>query len=313
MPPEGTRFLFEFENQEDILNFVHQVADSPTHSLDTDSSSIVSNQPGPGRTLDNVISVAGRHLESALNSISERLGRRQNVAMGYLLEFEDESDLEAMMWQFGPTHSFDVDESSIVSDQPGPGRTLGKIISVVGSRLEVSLSDISERLGNGPNSTMDRCILAANRAWRSHYPPPYRPILSRKRLQRPPPLVQMLEDVFGHSYVWELTPVCQDRVFINSCERLISYLRSDKLGNHLPAIYYITALASCKLDILLHLVRLGAPRAIHAASLRHSLLSKGDRDRSSLLASSRSFIWCLRIAGTINLICPIVVYSYQTW
>ncbi|KDQ64613.1 hypothetical protein JAAARDRAFT_28254 [Jaapia argillacea MUCL 33604] len=198
----------------------------------------------------------------------------------------DNQDILDIVHQLSSTHSLDAGSSSFVSHQAGPGRTLDNMISPLGRCLENALSSISERIGNGPNVAMNRCLVAVNRALRSQYPWFHPPVRSSKFLQRPPPLAQLLEDIFSPYSMWN-TGVCEDRVFIDSCHRLISYLRSDKLGNQILAIYYITALACCKPDILTHLVRLGAPDAIRAAHLHYLWFPKGHRDRSLLLASSK--------------------------
>ncbi|KDQ52583.1 hypothetical protein JAAARDRAFT_479764 [Jaapia argillacea MUCL 33604] len=139
-----------------------------------------------------------------------------------LLDFGDE-DLLEVVCQFGSTHSFD-DDSSFISDQPGPGRTVDKIISVAGRRLENALSSISERLGRGPNVAMGRCLAAADRAWLSHFPDWHHPIHSSGFLRRPPPSTQLLEDAFSNIR-WGTPELVHDQTFIDSCRSLISYLK----------------------------------------------------------------------------------------
>ncbi|KDQ51667.1 hypothetical protein JAAARDRAFT_198927 [Jaapia argillacea MUCL 33604] len=197
------------------------------------------------------------------------------------LEFDDQEILDVVN-NLNSTHSLTDDDSSFVSDRPGPGRTLDKALTIMGRRLENALSGISERFGNGPNAVMDRFLVAVDRALLSRYRWFHHPVRSRKFLRRPAPLVQLLEDVFKYSWV----AVCEERVFISTCERLTSYLRSDKSGNQLLATYYLTALACGNPGILSHLVQLGTPKAVEAVYLQQLLLRKGDRD-PLLLASSR--------------------------
>ncbi|KDQ51663.1 hypothetical protein JAAARDRAFT_501583 [Jaapia argillacea MUCL 33604] len=140
-----------------------------------------------------------------------------------VFEFDDGDNL-AVVNHFNETHSIADDDSSFVADQPGPGRTLDKALTIMGRRLENALSGISERFGNGPNATMDRCLVAFDHALHSRYEWLGGPVRSSKFLRRPPPLDQLLDDVFSKSYLWKWLEMCEDRVFINSCQKLISYL-----------------------------------------------------------------------------------------
>ncbi|KDQ51660.1 hypothetical protein JAAARDRAFT_198922 [Jaapia argillacea MUCL 33604] len=198
----------------------------------------------------------------------------------------DNDDVVDVMNHLNETYSITDTDSSFISDQPGPGRTLGIVMSSMGRRLENALSGISERFGNGPNAAMDRCLVAFDRAWHSRHEWLNDPVRSSKFLRRPPPLDQLLDDVFSKSHRWQWVEMCEDRVFTNSCQRLISCLRSDKSGNQLLATYYLTALASCNPGIIPHLVQLDVLEALDAVRLQSSL-RKGDQDGSLLLASSR--------------------------
>ncbi|KDQ51675.1 hypothetical protein JAAARDRAFT_198933 [Jaapia argillacea MUCL 33604] len=286
MPSQEPRIFLELDD-DDILNVMDHL--NETYSITDDDSSFISNQPGPGRTLDNVISSMGRRLESTLNGISERFGNEPNAAMDRFrvaAEFDDEDILDVVN-HLNLTHSITDAGSSFVSDQPSPGRTLDKALTIMGRRLENALSSISERFGNGPNTAMDRCLVAFDRALHPRYEWLDGPVHSSKFLRRPPPLDQLLVDVFSKSHRWRWVEMCEDWVFINSCQRLITDLRSDKSGNQLLATYYVTTLACCNPGILSHLVQLGAPKALEAMCLQQLLRRKDDRDKSLLLASSR--------------------------
>ncbi|KDQ52582.1 hypothetical protein JAAARDRAFT_198212 [Jaapia argillacea MUCL 33604] len=82
----GSQILFAFEG-EDLQDVADQFG--TTRSFDADSFSFISDQPGPGCTLDQIISVAGRRLEIALRRISERLGRGPNAAMNRCIAAAD--------------------------------------------------------------------------------------------------------------------------------------------------------------------------------------------------------------------------------
>ncbi|KDQ51640.1 hypothetical protein JAAARDRAFT_500676 [Jaapia argillacea MUCL 33604] len=144
----------------------------------------------------------------------------------------DNDDVLDVMNHLNETYSITDDDSSFISDQPGPGRTLDNVISSMGRRFENALSGISERFGNGPNAAMDRCLVAFDRALHSRYEWLHGPVRSSKFLRRPPPLDRLLEDVFSSSHWWKLVEMCEDRVFIHSCQRLIAYLR-DPASRHL--------------------------------------------------------------------------------
>ncbi|KDQ56453.1 hypothetical protein JAAARDRAFT_36608 [Jaapia argillacea MUCL 33604] len=201
-------------------------------------------------------------------------------------EFDDEDNLDAVN-HFDETHSITDSDSSFVSDQPGPGRTLDKALSIMGRHLENALSSISERFGNGPNAAMDHFLVAVGHTLHSRYRWFDRPVRSCKFLRCPPPLSQLLEDVFIDSHFWDVAQICEDRSIVDLCKGLISYLRSDKSGNQLLATYYLTALACCNPGIIPHLVQLGALKALSAVHLQQLLLPKGDQAGSFLLASSR--------------------------
>ncbi|KDQ51636.1 hypothetical protein JAAARDRAFT_40860 [Jaapia argillacea MUCL 33604] len=219
------------------------------------------------------------------------------------LSFESED--KDVVDQFRSTQSLDADSINSVSDQHGLGCTLGNVITPIGRLLENTLGEISERLGWGPDAAMHRSLVVAERAWlRSHHPSFPRLVDSKKFLRRPPRLPQLLADVsaLDKRFRWPTPELVQDPKFIGSCRRLISYLRSDKSDNQLLAIYYITALACIDPNILSHLVHLGAPEALCAICSPHSLLSKGRRDRSLLLASSRRALVTFSHSATLHTI-----------
>ncbi|KDQ51653.1 hypothetical protein JAAARDRAFT_40874 [Jaapia argillacea MUCL 33604] len=224
----------------------------------------------------------------------------------------DNDDVLDVVNHLNETYSITDGDSSFVSDQPGPGRTLDNFISSMGRRLENALGGISERFGNGPNAAMDRCLVGLDRAYHSRVPSSFYPIRSSKFLRRPPPLDQLLEDVFSTSYWWRRVEMCEDRVFINSCQRLISYLRSDKSGNQLLATYYLTALACCNPGIIPHLVQLDVLEALDAVRLQ-SLLRKDNRDESLLLASSRRALVMFSDSKALPVIKEFDLVTRKSW
>lgn len=59
-----------------------------------------------------------------------------------------------------------ISSTSTASDLPGPGRTLGRLYSFLGVRLETQLGRLAERFGYSPNAIEQRVLARA-----SHLPP----------------------------------------------------------------------------------------------------------------------------------------------
>ncbi|KDQ51633.1 hypothetical protein JAAARDRAFT_500496 [Jaapia argillacea MUCL 33604] len=285
MPSRKDRLFFQFEGV-DVRDVVDQY-DSADFA-DPDNSSVISNQPGVGRTLDKAISSAGRQVERALGHISESWVRKRYFAPSSV-EFGDEVDIEDLTRRLGPTHFFEVDDG-FTSNQPGVGSTLDDAISTSGRHLEAAFGSISERLGQGPHAAMSRCLVAAESVWlRSRNPRFSRRIGSTKFMQRPPHLSQLLGQVsaLDSLFLWPTKELVSDPTVTRACQTLISYLKSDKSETQLLALYYITAISCVNPDISSHLVKLGARKAIDAITSPHSWLFKPERHQPLLLASSR--------------------------
>jgi hypothetical protein len=107
------------------------------YSVVTRTDSTVSNQAGPGRMIDNILSVLALRIEHTLGNTTGQSGN-QHVSLS-----------SPDFWSFvtGGT-------DSTTSDQLGPGRTLDNMISFAAPRLETMLGRLAERFGIGPNVAM---------------------------------------------------------------------------------------------------------------------------------------------------------------
>ncbi|KZT27256.1 hypothetical protein NEOLEDRAFT_1131312, partial [Neolentinus lepideus HHB14362 ss-1] len=95
------------------------------------SASIISNLPGPGRTVGNMVSKLGRRIEHSLN-----LGpRSESLRPSHLtLCFDDARDLlvfsqSSAVIQHGEAVMLYPASVSTASNIPGPGRTADKLLS----------------------------------------------------------------------------------------------------------------------------------------------------------------------------------------
>jgi hypothetical protein len=109
------------------------------HSIATRTDSTVSNQAGPGRVIDNMLSVLALRVEHALGNTTGQ-SENQHVSL---------SPPDFSSFVTGGT-------DSTTSDQLGPGRTLDNMISLAAPRLETILGCLAERFGMGPNAAMRR-------------------------------------------------------------------------------------------------------------------------------------------------------------
>ncbi|KDQ59583.1 hypothetical protein JAAARDRAFT_192091 [Jaapia argillacea MUCL 33604] len=262
-------------------------SDSLDLNFETDSASdsTVSNQMGPGRIWGNWIYKAGVKLEKLLGQAAERLGMGPNVALDHINRKVDE--IPALV-------DMDGASDSTVSNQMGPGRTMGNWISKAGGKLDKLAGMAAERLGMGPNAILDRIITRVARAqelWRmenhgyllNHGFLQHRPI--RMLLRPPRPLSSLVESVT------ELHSSFQTEFITagvrSDCRKLTAFLRDENYLHQYLATYYIISLICALPDIRPVFVANGALKSIRQNCSYLKSLPKRHRERELLLAPSR--------------------------
>ncbi|KZT20527.1 hypothetical protein NEOLEDRAFT_842467 [Neolentinus lepideus HHB14362 ss-1] len=120
--------------------------------FELDSVSTVSDVPGPGRTLDRVFGILGKAFESVRTKPLHNQHTVYDLDAGALdVLLDNHVDLDAA-------------SASTASDIPGPGRTLGKAISIFGKALGDACTDMATRMGLGPHAAMARLLKATLQA-----------------------------------------------------------------------------------------------------------------------------------------------------
>ncbi|KDQ60488.1 hypothetical protein JAAARDRAFT_607869 [Jaapia argillacea MUCL 33604] len=226
----------EFEDPTDLAQFLS----SNLIDDDIDSDHSVVDQPGPGRTVDKLITKAGRKLEGLVNASGKMVdsSRTTSVSISHPLQ-----SLDAFQ-TFAAAHSVEMLSGSdeTASNLMGPGRTLGNFLSNAGRRLQVALGSTAERLGKGPSAAMDRIVSLTDELERARnnklYPAGSSELLRsgmvvKLDLERGPRsfispprasdvLVSHLIRYFSHDLSEDLT---KNTKFVDSCRRLVAYLR----------------------------------------------------------------------------------------
>ncbi|KDQ50751.1 hypothetical protein JAAARDRAFT_63028 [Jaapia argillacea MUCL 33604] len=226
---------------------------------DDDSNATVSDLPGPGRTLDGVLSVMVRRVANILNKSPGQPSRP-----GLNVNFEDADDLAEFLADEYLDHLSYTNET--ISDQQGPGRTFGALLSEAGRKVDTILSQISERLHVGPNAVMDRMMAIQDQA-RYHRASgaPQKPSLSRFR---PPRSFRSL--VIAASTSSDIDNVGGNADFLEGCGQLVHLISHNKPRTRYLAIFYISTLIFTYPEIYKLLIGLGAPKALEDV-IRYSL------------------------------------------
>lgn len=142
------------------------------------STETADNLPGPGRLLGNLYSHLGVRLENRIEKIAVKL--HGTAANPNSLQYDDalihgahsvtnstESGYDAnelaVQLPTRPPSPQDVDvayeicsfasSNETADNLPGPGRLLGNLYSLVGTRIENRLGKVAVRLGRGPAAT----------------------------------------------------------------------------------------------------------------------------------------------------------------
>ncbi|KDQ50966.1 hypothetical protein JAAARDRAFT_543598 [Jaapia argillacea MUCL 33604] len=130
--------------------------------------------------------------------------------------------------------------SSTISDQPGPGRTLGRWMTLTGAIWAKWLGYVAERGGRGPNAIMHRILARVEKLEHRYVEQVFSKFMPGRKprsspfgaplasvFRSPPSLASIFEDVSrrGVYRVHDAT-VLEDRRIQADCRRLVLFLRS---------------------------------------------------------------------------------------
>ncbi|KDQ60484.1 hypothetical protein JAAARDRAFT_32897 [Jaapia argillacea MUCL 33604] len=136
-----------------------------------------------------------------------------------------------------PDDCFELEtaSTSTLSDNPGPGYTIGKWIGKAGKKLEIAAGSVAERLRIGPNAVMEDIIDGLSGAERHH----------RSLLQAPRPFRSLIPIALSHSTTsassGESVSKIQARL-PTYYRKLVDYLLDNNPNNQFLALYYITTI-----------------------------------------------------------------------
>ncbi|KDQ50906.1 hypothetical protein JAAARDRAFT_62926 [Jaapia argillacea MUCL 33604] len=271
---------------EDRLDFDRFLASGVVESA-SDSDDTASDIPGPGRTLDHLISKAGRRLDKFTNSQSVRPAPRTFTK---LQVSQAREEIDAFQ-QFAGDHSFqfETDSDETVSDLTGPGRTLGNALSFAGRKLQKILGKSAERFGVGPNAVMDRIVDVVDGLTFERLPLPFKRLgrPTRHVLQSPQPFETLIQKVFEYRSDGVRNEFLNDPAFNLGCKQLITLLRHGRTQTQYSAINYILAIICAypqSVDIFIHL---GALKVLQELVQDGAFIPRSDPGWSLLLAPSR--------------------------
>ncbi|KDQ58249.1 hypothetical protein JAAARDRAFT_57980 [Jaapia argillacea MUCL 33604] len=197
--------------------------------------------------------------------------------------------------QLGLSVEIDDASDSTLSNQMGPGRTVGKWISKAGRKLERLVGNAAERLGVGPNAVLERILTEVARAeelwWSEHDGLEIRwhfPTQILLRLPRPfPSLIEHITKVRPREFTSiTATELVTTRVQAE-CRKLAAFLRDENYLNQYLATYYIISLICALPNIRPVFVDNGALESICQNCLYLTSLPRRHRGRDLLLAPSR--------------------------
>ncbi|KDQ49718.1 hypothetical protein JAAARDRAFT_617060 [Jaapia argillacea MUCL 33604] len=234
--------------------------------VDSLSDCTASDIVGPGRTLGGWISGAGRRLENIVGDVARHLERRGNRQSRYNedtiggsgavqalqalrtrstlsidVEIDDLPALNDMLCSLSVDLEVLTTSDASLSDQMGPGRTLGNWISKMGRRTEGLIAGSAERLGMGPNALMDRIVTRISIPQSNRHQ-------SHPR-QRPRTLTSLVSEVLLVKE-WNYAPcdsdsdsvLVRDATSVEACQKLVKFIRSRSPQTRFLATYYILAL-----------------------------------------------------------------------
>ncbi|KDQ50212.1 hypothetical protein JAAARDRAFT_42299 [Jaapia argillacea MUCL 33604] len=323
LPADETRSTSSFRlASQDVPGLIGILRDHPVNfEVESATSSTISDQPGPGRTLGQWTTLTGAMLERWLGSVGERGGRGPNAIMSMSLPADETTstssfriasqDVSALTEAFHDHPGYlevESAKSSTVSDQPGPGRTLGRWMTLTGAMLGRWLGSVGERGGRGPNAIMHRILVRVEeleRRWGEEWdrrhgkqlpkstpgrklrsPPLRAPLASVFR--SPPTLASVFEDVSRlHPYGVDNATILDDRRIQKYYRRLVLFLRDSSMHNRFLATYYLTTLICIMPKSIPLLLDMGAKTFLHENYIHLELLPGRNGERDLLLAPSR--------------------------
>jgi hypothetical protein len=133
----------------------HPPTDTERVSFDTDSNDTEDGLPGPGRSMDVLLTIAGRRIDRFLARTAVQLDRGPNALV-----------LRTMR--------SDTDSNDTEDGLPGPGRSMDVFFTIAGRRIDRLLARIAVKLGRDPNALVLRTMrsVAANMPTSSSTPLP---------------------------------------------------------------------------------------------------------------------------------------------
>ncbi|KDQ49645.1 hypothetical protein JAAARDRAFT_63588 [Jaapia argillacea MUCL 33604] len=319
-------FTIPLENLTASTNLFRTVsADVEVESV---SDATVSDMMGPGRTVGTWISKAGRGVERLVDQVATKVvaGRkrrpdpasqsmdspplpltspRSSSAVSLTLSLGDIPALKDVL----PSASVDFealsDSDGSLSDQMGPGRTLGRWLSHSGGKLKQVMGGAAERLGLGPNAVMAEILSRANH----HALIRKADSDSRSFMRSPPPFSTLLWEISGKGDIENGVLMLDDKL-IDGYRKLVELLRDKNQSNKLIAIYYIVALTCAFLDSQAVFLDLGALEIVQSIYTYSTMLPLRHRDRDLLLVPSRR---ALVVLSESHILASVKEYSQVPW
>ncbi|KDQ58382.1 hypothetical protein JAAARDRAFT_78145 [Jaapia argillacea MUCL 33604] len=171
-----------------------------------------------------------------------------------------------------------------LSDQVGPGRTIGNWISKSGRKVEQFVGKVSERLGRGPSAVMERIVSRVNELCSWEVQP--RIIRLRSLLRPPRTFGQILESAMNDIII-RADVFIADPEITQNCGKLVKFLNDGHSTTRALAVYYITTIICVLPESQLLFLRLGALEIVRKSYSFLTMLPRQHRDRDLLLAPSR--------------------------
>jgi hypothetical protein len=178
--------------------------------------------------------------------------------------------LQAQLTSSDMSMSIVTDTNSTVSGIPGPGRTLGVLLSGGGRRVESAFNKTVERLGFSPNAIMQR-ILAVLRVLHVYkcegpeYTTPRRAALEFSALIEEASILSSDPCLrCGCFYFQKIPNVDLDRRITSQLERLLEFLQHKVISTRYLAAHYLHALVIMDTSVCNALLKRGAVSALEA-------------------------------------------------
>ncbi|KDQ60536.1 hypothetical protein JAAARDRAFT_608667 [Jaapia argillacea MUCL 33604] len=148
---------------------------------------------------------------------------------------EDVFDLLKANGDGGDDFELETASTSTLSDNPGPGFTIGKWIGKAGRKLEIAAGSVAERLRIGPNAVMEDIIDGLSGVERHRRP----------FLQAPRPFRSLIPIALSHSTSSTSSEESVSKIqarLPTYYRKLVDYLLDPNPNNQFLALYYITTL-----------------------------------------------------------------------